>query len=482
MKLDRMIFSAGGALLFCLASSSSLQAQGPRLEFFFHPATELNWAECHLESRAGSRQRVPFLPVITTGAARAPLGTFDYTRDIDITAPIVFAGNGIVLEGGHDSYHGRRDDWTVGSIDMTGKAVLLSPDFPDAVQENVGKDYALRRRIEEAARRGAAAVVLFTAKEGFPFLTVGYAPGAEAPRIPVITITRATASAILDAAGLDPAELFASWTEKRTPPESRDLIARLHLRIEGAFQRSETTNFLFRYRAKELDRAEMDRIAEVNERALTRILDLFKGAGDLRWTKLPAVYFSDYDSKLFYTHHWGSGLASDEGMFMVHRGGVPSLGLAAHENAHILGTRNWGGTTSFLNEGFGRYAEAMVTDPDLNDRQTAEFLRDGKLFPLEELLTHNIGRPGLKTQVGYPAAGSFVGYLIRTYGLAAFKKVWQLEAREDKEKAKADSWTAAFGRPLSELEAAWRAFLSGTRDSVDRTFSFSRTGKNIPGR
>lgn len=447
-----------GALLLWLAAIP-LFSQGPRVGYYFHPSTELGWAECRLESRAGSTQRIPFLPVIMTGAARAPLGTDDYTRDIDVAAPIVFAGNGIVLEGGHDSYSGRRSDWTNGPIDLTGKAVLLSYDFPDAIQEKAGKDFSFRRRIEEAARRGAAAVILFSAKEEYPFLRVGYAPADAPARIPAITISRATAAAILDAAGLDPAELFASWTEKKTPPESRDLIVRLRLRTEGAFQKSETANFLFRYRAKELDRSEMDRIAEVNERALIRIVDLFKGAGDLRWTKLPAVYFSDFDSKLFYTHHWGSGLASDEGVFMVHRGGVPSLGLAAHENAHILGTRNWGGTTSFLNEGFGRYAEALATDPDLNDRQTREFLRAGKLFPLEELLTHNIGQPGLKTDVGYPAAGSFVGYLIRTYGLAAFKKVWQLEAREDGEKAKSDSWTTAFGRPLAELEAAWRAYL-----------------------
>jgi hypothetical protein len=451
-----------GALLLSLASAAvPLFAQGPRLEYYFNPATELGWAECRLESRAGSRQRIPFLPVVMTGAARAPLGTEDYTRDIDVLAPIVFAGNGIVLEGDHDSYHGRRSDWTTGTIDVTGKAVLVCYDFPDAIQEKAGKDYSFRQRIEEAARRGASAFVLFSAKEEHPFLRVGYSSRDVPPRIPAITITRATAEAILEAAGLDPVELFASWTEEKTPPQSRDLIVRLRLHIEGAFQKSETANFLFRYRAKELDRAEMDRIAEVNERALTAILGLFRGAGEVLWTKLPAVYFSDFDSKLFYTHHWGSGLASDEGVFMVHPGGVPSLGLAAHENAHILGTRNWGGTTSFLNEGFGRYAEAMVTDPDLNDRQTREFLRAGKLFPLRELLAHNIGQPGLKTDVGYPAAGSFVGYLIRTYGLASFKEVWKLEAREDEEKAKADSWAAAFGRPLGELEEAWRAYLSG---------------------
>jgi hypothetical protein len=454
--------AAAGALLLWLESTAvPLFGQGPRVEYYYHLATELGWAECRLESRAGSSQRIPFLPVVMTGAARAPLGTENYTRDSDVMAPMVFVGNGIVLKSGHDSYQGRRSDWTTGTIDVTGKVVLLCYDFPDAIQEKAGKDYSFRQRIEEAARRGASAVVLFSAKEEYPFLRVGYSSGDPMPRIPAITITRATAAAILEAAGFDPAELFASWTEKETPPESRDLIVRLCLRIEGAFQRSETANFLFRYRAKELDRAEMDRIAEVNERALTRILDLFKGAGEIRWTKLPAVYFSDFDSKVFYTHHWGSGLASDEGVFMVHAGGVPSLGLAAHENAHILGTRNWGGTTSFLNEGFGRYAEAMVTDPYLNDRQTREFLRAGKLFPLKELLIHNIGQPGLKTDVGYPAAGSFVGYLITTYGLASFKEVWKLEAREDEEKAKADSWTTAFGRPLGELEAAWRAYLTG---------------------
>lgn len=457
MRYARVVAITGGLLLWL--ASVPLRGQGPLLGYYFQRGTELGWAECRLESRAGSILRIPFLPVVMTGAVRAPLGTDDYSRDVDVAAPLVFAGNGIALEGVADCYLGRRSDWTEGPIDLKGKAVLFSFDFPDAIQEKAGKDFPLRRRIEEAARRGASAVVLFTAKDDYPFPTVSYAPGVAAPAIPAIAVTRAGAAAILEAAGLDSAELFASWTGAGTPPQSRDLIVRLRLRFEGAFQKSETPHFRFRYRAKELDRAEMDRIAEVNERALARLLDLFKGAGDLKWVKLPTVYFADYDSKLFYTHHWGSGLASDEGVFMVHKGGVPNLGLAAHENAHILATRNWGGTTSFMNEGFGRYAESLVADSDLNDRLAREYLSQGRLLPLVDLLGHNIGRPGLKTEVGYPAAGSFVGYLIRTYGLAAFKEAWRLEAREDADKAKADTWTSAFGKTLGELEAAWRKSL-----------------------
>jgi hypothetical protein len=455
---DKRLFFVVGGLLFLL-TLPQLRGQGPRISYFFQTGTALGWAECRLESRAGSVLRIPFLPVVVTGSIRAPIGTENYSRDVDVAAPLVFAGNGIALEGVADCYRGRRSDWTVGPIDLKGKAVLLSYNFPDSIEEKAGKDFPLRRRIEEAARRGAAAVVVFTAMDEFPFPAVSYAPGVDPPRIPAIAITRASAAAILEASGFDSAELFASWTNTGTPPESRDLITRLRIHIEGAFRKSETPNFLFRYREKELDRSEMDRIAEVNERALARLLDLFKGAGELSWKKLPAVYFADYDSKLFYTHQWGSGLASDEGVFMVHGGGVPSLGLAAHENAHILATLNWGGTTSFMNEGFGRHAEAMVADPDLNDRQAREFLRNGKLLPLAELLGHNIGQPGMKTDVGYPAAGSFVGFLIRTYGLEAFKKAWRLEARTDEEKARADTWSAAFGRTLGELEAAWRTDL-----------------------
>ena len=457
MKIKLETSAAG--LIILLLISLPLRAQGPRPAYYFHPATVLAWAECHIGLKGGSEQKLPFLPVILTGFQRAPLGTDNYSRDIQVEAPLVFAGNGIFKKDIWDCYRGRRDDYTIGEIDLTGKAVLFCYDFPDKIEEKAGKDIQLNKRIAEAADRKAAAVVLFSFKNEYPFLTVSYGREEAIPQIPAISITRASASSILQSAGLDAESLFKQWQETGNPPGSSVLITRLRLTIKGAFDKVETKNFIIRFRTDEISRETMEKIAEVNEKSLGFLFGLFKEDQGLRWKKLLTVYFSDYDSKLFYTHHWGSGLASDEGVFMVYRGGVPDIALAAHENAHILSKLNWGDSTSFMNEGVGKYAEAMAAGDNRNDLQTVAFLKENKLFPLEDMLGFQIGITGLKTDVGYPAAGSFVGFLIRSCGLQTFKEAFRLENRNFEEKASQDTWQKAYGKSIQELEKEWLSWL-----------------------
>ena len=178
--------------------------------------------------------------------------------------------------------------------------------------------------------------------------------------------------------------------------------------MESGFEKIETENFLFRFRKEVISYENMQKIVSTNERALRFLFELFEGDEELRWEKLFAVYFRDFDAKLFFTHHWGGGLASGEGIFIMHRGEIPNFALAVHENAHILASLNWGNFSSFLNEGIGKYAEAMASDKDKNHLRTIRFRKEKNLFPVEEMLGFRIGRPGLKTDVGYPAAGSFV--------------------------------------------------------------------------
>lgn len=195
MKIGLKTSAAALILLFLV--SLPLKAQGPRPAYYFHPATVLAWAECHICLKGGSEQKLPFLPVILTGFQRAPLGTDNYSRDIQVEAPLVFAGNGISKKDIWDCYRGRRDDYTIGEIDLAGKAVLFCCDFPDKIEEKAGKDIQLNKRIAEAADRKAAAVVLFSFKNEYPFLMVSYDREEAIPRIPAISITRAYASSIL---------------------------------------------------------------------------------------------------------------------------------------------------------------------------------------------------------------------------------------------------------------------------------------------
>ena len=112
------------------------------------------------------------------------------------------------------------------------------------------------------------------------------------------------------------------------------------LRMDGKFERVSTRNFDFFFERGKINPEKVSALAAVNEKSVNFLLDLFK-AEKLQWHKPLTVYFRDYDSKLFYTHHWGKGASSDAGIFMVFDGTTPNFGLAAHENAHSLVDSNW---------------------------------------------------------------------------------------------------------------------------------------------
>ncbi len=423
-----------GALALSLAMPG-LFAQGPTLSYLADPGTELPWAECNVHFEGGSKHRIPFLPVVNS--RWAPCGTDKYTRDIRLDGQLVFVGDGVVRNGS-DPYRG---------IDVNGKVVMFSCDFPDSKHPGLEKEHPLERRVGEAVSRKAAGIVVFSWGEEYPFPRYRDTDGI--PEIPIIAVNRRSAEIMLASAGLNAESVFKAW---KSQGEFRPsvLISRLMLRIDGDFGRVSRDNFDVYYERARIAADKVSALVDVNERSVKFILDLFK-ADSPAWRKSFTAYFRDYDSKLFFTHHWGAGASSDVGIFMVFDGSVPSFGLAVHENTHMLIGENWGDSTSFLNEGLGKYAEAMATDPAANDGATAAFLKESKLVPLEKMLTMTIGSDPA-TEVAYPAAGSFVGYLIRRYSLAKLKVVFQGAD-------KSDIWRTVFGVPLVQLEKDWLSSL-----------------------
>jgi hypothetical protein len=436
-------------------------AQGPQPSFFYHPGTDLPWARASLHHGGGAAQKVPFLPVVNSGPYLAPLGTGNLTRDIAVDAPLVFVGNGLSVEGDRDSYVGRRLDGSVGEIDVAGKIVLFSYDSPDDHQARLGGSFPLEQRIAEAARRNAAAVVVFSSTSEPPFLTVRYTAPGEIPQIPAISVSRQTALDIFAASGGFSPAVLQDWASSRAPPESMELIVSMRIAFAGAFQRIETDNFTLSYPPGAYDDDDMRQIARLNEQSLAFLKETLHDASvPWRWDRLFTVSFPGFDSKLFYTRHWGRGLASAMGTFTVFEGGMPDWGLIVHENMHILAGANWGSTTSFLAEGIATHVEALATDRASNHERTARYLAGDQLFPLEQMITFNIGDEGLKTFVGYPAAGSFTGFLIESYGLPRFREAYALEGRPTEQRETDDTWTRVFGKELHDLELAWLDWLS----------------------
>ena len=447
-------------VMFSLCVSPVLKAQGPGIAYLMDPDTDLSWAECYVYLDGGSRHKIPFLPLVNSH--NAPSGTERYTKDVRINGPIAFAGNGIVLKDRFDCYRG---------LDVSGKIVMFSYDFPDSAHVDIEKEVSLPDRIREAVARKASGIVLFSWEQEFPFLMENL---EGIPDIPIIVINRQSARVIIASATPAPIDqLLETWKSKGLFwPQI--LISKLNLSIDGKFDTTSTDHFQLFFQKGKLPSARISQLVDVNEKAAKFLLNLFKDE-KLAWQKMPTVYFRDYDSKLFYTHHWGTGLSSDDGNFMVFGGSIPDFGLAVHENAHFLIGKNWGGTTSFMNEGIGRYAEAMATDKDLNNDQTIGFLKDSKLFPLEKMIGMDIGSmPG--TDIAYAASGSFIQYLTETYSLHKLKEAYQLENRPQPEKGKQSTWSRVFGKKIEKLEEDWLHWLAARRNT-DRKFVEDYLGK-----
>jgi len=301
------VIVAASLVMTLLGACPEIWAQGPNVSYYYHPQTELAWGRCEVYMQGGSRQRVPFLPVICSSYRHAPMGTGNYGKDIAADGPIVFVGNGISNGADTTSYSGRKKDYSVGEIDVSGSIVLLCPDTGDASETKVGREFPLSRRIAEAAARKASAVIVFSSTKPVPFLSVGYETEDKIPDIPAITVTKDSVISILASAGLDGEALLKDWASSGNPPQPQVLISRLSLKIKGKFDRAETENFLFRFDGDTIPGPQMAELAEVNERALGFLRKLFGEEKNLKWNKLLAFYFRDYDTKLFYTHHWGSG-------------------------------------------------------------------------------------------------------------------------------------------------------------------------------
>jgi hypothetical protein len=106
-------------LVLLPALTPFVSGQGPEPSYYFQLSTDIPWAQCHIYFDGGSRQKIGFLPVISSKVA--PFGTNKYSQGIDLDGRIVFIGDGIPT----DCYEG---------VDVVGKVVMFVYDFPSEIR------------------------------------------------------------------------------------------------------------------------------------------------------------------------------------------------------------------------------------------------------------------------------------------------------------------------------------------------------------
>jgi hypothetical protein len=118
----------------------------------------------------------------------------------------------------------------------------------------------------------------------------------------------------------------------------------------------------------------------------------------------------------------------------------------AHEMVHVIGVKMGTPETHLLGEGIAVYLNGAP--PKVHHQKAAQLLAGKKLPSLKSLVEEF-----REQELGYPAAGSFCGFLIETYGLEKFKEMYPT----------ADA-PAAFLKvlemSLDDLERKWHEFLA----------------------
>lgn len=136
-----------------------------------------------------------------------------------------------------------------------------------------------------------------------------------------------------------------------------------------------------------------------------------------------------------------------------------------HEVVHVY-TALFGSPVALFNEGI---AVAYQTDPVAGDfvarwnmipvhDHARQFRQQGRLMAIANLTATNDFRR-FDPDVTYPESGSFVRYLIDTYGLDRMKRLFQRGTPADPADTVRQQFAAVYGRALADAERDWWAFL-----------------------
>lgn len=404
-----------------MLQSMGLFAQGPSLEFLYNQNTKIDWLKANVSLGGGASYKINLLPVIDK-STRSPLGSSDYTTDVNVESMLCY----LPLKAN------------------LSDTINLKPYLKgNVVFARYDKLTEKTKFIKGVKALGAKALLLYSKDNKSPMLNLNL---PELLDFPVYTLSSEAASILHMACGSDEDQLYGEDT--LAPIKPRMPIASMKISVDSKFEKLKRGKIELRFNMNRIPIKSMENLLEVNSKAFEFLESLFVNYGfDFKEQK--STYFAGYDDKLFYTLHWGKGLATDSGIYSVYDHGTLDYSLAVHEMTHTLFYTNIGGSSSFLGEGVAMYAEAACGDKNKNHKNAIKMINNKEFNSLDELLNIDIGSDS-KTAIGYTVSGSFVGFLIEKYGSQKFLKLW----------TSYHNFESVYGKKLSALESEWRDFLS----------------------
>lgn len=177
--------------------------------------------------------------------------------------------------------------------------------------------------------------------------------------------------------------------------------------------------------------------------------------------KIEYYKYKDREQQKRITGSTSTGWAITDS-FEVHT----SLPWMNHECTHLY-TSLIGRPSIFFNEGI---AVALQVDPYNNDFVAREkngepihsivkrYKNEGVLYPVENIIDLS-GFTDNDYIITYPEAGSFVRYLLDTYGITNLKAIFTSVSRYDSKEVIKDKFLSIYGISVAEVEAEWLIFL-----------------------
>jgi len=252
-------------------------------------------------------------------------------------------------------------------------------------------------------------------------------------------------------AGYTPRVLLWQDWEKRLLPE---------------MQKRSTEHFDFYYFRSSSVRNDIAEICAQKEKGFE---DICKFLGKKSSDRITHIFFEDEKTKIQETGHQGMGWAYGNTIVEVCSRLIKLDPY--HEIAHIL-MRPYGTPPAMFNEGFAVYiseylgANALeyLGGEKLKINQRAKDLKNNdQWIPLSQLIAYTeIGSIESKSEVAYPLAGSFVKFLVDTYGKEKFLQAYgQLKNSDnaDVQRQNIKALEQMYGKSLEQLEQEWKDVL-----------------------
>lgn len=183
----------------------------------------------------------------------------------------------------------------------------------------------------------------------------------------------------------------------------------------------ETEHYVFRYAAGSLAEREIEAIVSLQERAYERLVDLFGFEMPQRieylLTDSPEANVQAL-SELFHMEPCPANGLSIGPNYVLGAYCDEAKAVGAHEVAHLFSYQLCMPRTELLSEGLAMYADGSFWGKP-NEDWVGEFLKNGACVSVRELASEErfYAHP---SQITYPIAGAFVGFLMETLGKERF--------------------------------------------------------------